>query len=246
MKPFLSILLTCLYLVSYSQNLEQTIQAGKADKIKALVHISGGTLNISNGSSELADVDLSYNKNEWNPSVSYTENGELGKLIVKASIPGDEKRIDDDNVCNIKLSKKFEYALGIVLGAGVANLNFEGYKIKKALLKLGVGSFDVNFANTSLPLLKIDAGIGEAKVDLTGDYKNNLNAEINAGIGELKIYVPKEMGVQFEVNGFLGDISAVGFKKDGKEYTNSKYGVSKHIITMRIKGAIGSIKIIQK
>lgn len=246
MKTILTLILFCAAFVLSAQNLEQTIKAGKANKIKALIHISGGTLNIFNESSDLADVDLSYNKNEWNPSVSYTEDDKLGKLIVKASISGDEKRVDDDNVCNIKLNKKFEYALGIVLGAGVANLDFDGYKIKKALFKLGVGSFDINLANTSLPLLKIDAGIGEATVDLTGDYKNDLKAEINAGIGELKIYVPNNIGVQFEVNGFLGDVDASGFRKDGKKYTNSEYGESKHTITMRIKGAIGSIKIIER
>lgn len=246
MKLFISIILTCLWLISYSQTLEQTIQAGKVDEVKTLVHITGGILNISDGSTELADVDLSYNKAAWNPSISYTEDDQQGKLVVKASIKGDEKRIDDDNVCNIRLSKKFEYALGIVLGAGVANLNFEGYKIKKALFKLGVGSFDINLANTSLPLLKIDAGIGEATVDLTGDYKNDLKAEINAGIGELKIYVPENTGVQFEVNGFLGDVDAHGFRKNGKEYSNDAFGKSKHSISMRIKGAIGSITIIER
>jgi hypothetical protein len=227
-------------------NLEQTIKIAKAKKIKTLVHISGGKLDIYGGSSDLADVKLSYDKHEWNPTVSYTEDDNLGKLVVKASTEGLEKHIDDDNICRIALNDKFEYSLGIVLGAGEANLDFEGFNIAKALFKLGVGSFNISLANTSLPFLKIEAGIGKATLDLSGEYKNDLRAEVNAGIGELKVYVPENMSVKFEINGFLGDVDAKGFKKKGDEYTNKNYGKTKHSITMRIKGAIGSIKIISK
>jgi len=227
-------------------NLEQTIKSGKAKNIKALVHITGGKLNISGNTDDLAEVKLTYDKDDWTPTISYTENDDLGKLIVKASTEGEEKRIDDDNKCNIILNDKYNYSLGVVLGAGLADMNFENFHIEKALFKLGVGSFKINLANVSLPFLKIEAGIGEASVDLSGSYKNDLKGQIDAGIGELKIFVPSDIGVKFIVTGFLGDVQADGYKKNGDEYTNALYGNTKHSIMIKVNGAIGTIKIKEK
>jgi len=229
-----------------TSNLEQTIKAGKAKNIKALIHITGGVLKISSGIDDLANVKLNYDKDDWTPTVSYTENDDLGKLIVKASSVGDEKHIDDDNNCTVLLNNDYNYSLGVVLGAGVANMNFENFHIEKALFKLGVGSFKINMANVSLPFLKIEAGIGEASLDLSGDYKNDLKGQIDAGIGELKIFVPSNIGVKFIVTGFLGDVQAEGYKKNGDEYTNTFYGETKHSIVIKINGAIGTIKVKEK
>jgi len=151
-------------------SLEQTINKGTAKNIKALIHVSGGSLHVNGGAEELADVNFSFDKYEWDPSVSYEEQDNVGKLKVSAKIHGDEKRIDDDNKCKIRLNKDLNYSLGVVLGAGEADVNLENFNIKKALFRLGVGSFDVNFANTSLPLLKVEAGIGEATFNLSGEW----------------------------------------------------------------------------
>lgn len=227
-------------------NLEQTINSGKAKNIKALIHISGGELSVKGGSDELAQVKFTYDKEDWVPTVSYTENNELGKLIVKASTEGEEKRIDDDNKCQLVLNGKYNYSLGLVLGAGLADLNFEYFNIEKALFKLGIGSFSINLSNVSLPFLRIEAGIGEVKLDLSGAYKNDLKAQINAGIGELKVFVPSDIGVKFIVNGFLGDVQADNYNKQGNEYTNALFGKTKHSIVVKVNGAIGSIKIKEK
>jgi hypothetical protein len=224
-------------------NLEQTINSDKAKNIKALIHISGGKLAVKGGSEELAQVKFTYDEQDWVPTISYTENNELGKLVVKASTEGEEKRIDDDNNCQLVLNSEYNYSLGLVLGAGLADLNFENFNIEKALFKLGIGSFNINLSNVSLPFLKIEAGIGEVTLDLSGEYKNDLKAQINAGIGELKVYVPGDIGIKFIVNGFLGDVQTDNYHKQGDEYTNDLFGKTKHSIVVKVNGAIGSIKI---
>lgn len=227
---------------TFSQNIKES----KVDDIKLLVSVNGGTLNFTNNVSDLADVNFEYDKQDWDPSVSFTENGDHGKLEIKALTGGENERVNDHNICDISLSDNYNYSLGILLGAGVANLNFENYSIDKALFRLGVGSFKINLANTSVPLLKIEAGIGEAKIDLTGEWKNNLSAQIKAGIGDITFYVPADVGVKFTISGFLGDISAKGFNKNDKEYTNSSFGQTKHQLELTVNGAIGSITIIEK
>lgn len=249
-SKLLLILMLITTLNGFSQtketSLNQTIKAGEAENIKVLVHIDGGQLRIDKAERDLAQVKLLYDKQEWTPTVSYTENSDLGKLIVKAITNKDEEQFNELNRCNISLNNNFNYTLGIVLGAGKANLNFEKLKIEKALFKLGVGSFDINLANTSIPFLKIEAGIGEATFDLSGSYKNTLKVDIKAGIGLIKIIVPKDIGVKFIVNGFLGSVETPNYKKQGNEYKNILYGDTKHSIIIRINGAIGTVEVVEK
>jgi len=226
--------------------LEQTIRLSKANHIKALINVSGGEININGTTNELAEVSFNYDKNEWNPSVSFTEEDKVGRLMVKAKTEGNEKKLDKHNVCNIQLNNKLVYSFGMVMGVGLANINLAGYHVEKALFRLGVGSFTVNLANTSISNLKVEAGIGEATFDLSGKRKTNLKAEVTAGIGELQFIVPSDVGVKFTISGFLGDIQAPGFNKDGKVYTNAAYENSSAKMEFVVSGAIGSIEIVQK
>ncbi len=249
MKTYIStlVLILIISINTFSQNkitkFEQTIKTGKAKNIKTLIHIKGGQLFIKGGTDNLAHAKLTYNKYDWDPTVSYTEKDDYGKLIIKASTKDEEKHIDDDNKCWIELNTKYNYSLGVVLGVGVADMDFEGFNIEKALFKLGVGSFNINLKNTSLPFLKVEAGIGEANINLSGNYKNNLKAQINAGIGELNITVPDNIGVKFIINGFLGNVETPDYRKHNNEYKNKLYGNTKYSIVIKISGAIGTISI---
>lgn len=227
------------------KELKQKIKLGKANVVKALINIKGGKLIISNNTNDLADVEFEYKEKYWNPDVSYTESNSNGKLIVKSNTILIKDKDIEDNECRIALNKKLNYALGLDLGVGVAEVDMEGYHIDKALLRLGVGSFDFNFANTSIPLLKVQAGIGEAIFDLSGKWNNNLAATIKAGIGEIEFIVPHDVGVRFKINGFLGEVSAKGFRKTGKTYINKAYNDSDIKLEFDVTGAIGSIKITQ-
>lgn len=232
--------------LSSVKSLEQSISKGKAKKVKALIKVAGGELQIKGETENLADVSFDYDEDEWNPTVAYTEDNNVGKLTIKANIEGNDQKVDHDNFCRVKMNKSLDYSLGIRMGAGVANLDFEGYHIEKALLQLGVGSFDINLANTSVPLLKIEAGIGEATINLSGKWKNSLQAKVTAGIGEIKFIVPEQTGVKFVVRGFLGEVDAHGFSKDGREYTNNAWGKTNHQLVFEVAGAIGSIEIVEK
>ncbi len=250
-KKNLSALIAVIFITinAYSQNIksfEQNIPYSKVNNVKALISIAGGKLLINGQSNDLALVKFSYNGSKWDPTVSYTENNETGKLIVKAEIDNPEKSVDEDNECIITLNKKPTYSIGLVLGAGIADIDLNNYSISRGLFRLGVGSFKVNLANSNISALKIEAGIGEAFFDLSGNRKKNLNATIKAGIGKIDIIVPENVGVKITVSGFLGDVDANNFYRDGKVYTNKAYNNTNVKMEFDITGAIGAIKITEK
>ena len=68
-------------------------------------------------------------------------------------------------------------------------------------------------------------GVGEAKIDLSGERTHDLTARIEAGVGEVTISVPTDVGVRIIGSGDgLGDFTAEGFTRDGSAGVDSGRG----------------------
>src|SRR5207245_11574425 len=80
-----------------------------------------------------------------------------------------------------------------------------------------------------VPLARLDlhVGAGEVNVDLTGDRKTDLTADIEGGVGQANIRLPKKIGVIAEASGGIGSIRTYGLKQDGDRKStrlNSSHG----------------------
>jgi hypothetical protein len=67
---------------------------------------------------------------------------------------------------------------------------------------------------------------------------------VEGGVGEADIHVPSSVGVEAEVMGGIGEVSAPGLHRDGNRYTNDAVASSKVVIHMNIQGGVGSIRLI--
>jgi hypothetical protein len=94
--------------------------------------------------------------------------------------------------------------------------------------------------------LTLDIGAGQVDVDLSGDRKSNLTADIEGGVGEANIRLPKNIGVIVNASGGIGSIDAHGLKHDGDEYTNDAYGKSPVTIHLKVEGGVGRINLTQE
>lgn len=230
------------------ETLTKEYNSSSVSSVKALVHISGGKLIMKEGTSKESKVEFDYLPAFWVPSFKYIEESKTGKLMVKSNYKIKDHEYDSKNLntCTVELNKNVRYQLGIELSVGAAELDLSGFNIEKALFRLGIGDFDINLSNTSVPLFKMEAGIGQAEIDLTGEWKNNLEAYIKAGIGEITFIVPENVGVAFSIKGFLGDVDAHQMHKKGNLWVNDAYGKTDHTLEIYITGAIGNVVIKQR
>jgi Cell wall-active antibiotics response 4TMS YvqF len=99
-----------------------------------------------------------------------------------------------------------------------------------------------------IPLTRLDLhiGAGQVDVDLTGDRKADLTADIEGGVGQADIRLPKNVGVIAHASGGIGSIDVRGLKHDGDSYTNDAYGKSAATIHLRVQGGIGQITLSQE
>src|SRR5216684_1429902 len=106
--------------------------------------------------------------------------------------------------------------------------------------------WSLHFASDVPMELKVNMGAGQADVDLTGDRKADLRADIEGGVGEANIRLPKNVGVIVNASGGIGTIDTHGLKHDGDEYTNEAYGKSPVTIHLKVEGGIGRISLTQE
>jgi len=83
-------------------------------------------------------------------------------------------------------------------------------------------------------------------VDLTGDRKTDLTADIEGGVGQANIRLPKNVGVIAHASGGIGSINVRGLKHDGDSYINDAYGKSPATIHLKVEGGIGEITLTQE
>src|SRR6266436_2377728 len=94
--------------------------------------------------------------------------------------------------------------------------------------------------------LDLNIGAGQMDVDLTGDRKTDLTADIAGGVGQANIRLPKNVGVIAHASGGIGSIDVHGLKHDGDSYTNDAYGKSPATIHLKVEGGIGQITLTQE
>jgi hypothetical protein len=122
------------------------------------------------------------------------------------------------------------------------------YHIDSGVGQLTISQDDRNthFRDLLLTRLRVDMGAGQVDVDLTGNRKKDLDADIEGGVGQATIRLPTKVGVVVHASGGLGTINAHGLKHEGDEYSNDAYGKTPATIHLKVQGGIGQINLIQE
>lgn len=94
----------------------------------------------------------------------------------------------------------------------------------------------------TLERLRVESGVGELVLDLSGEWKRSLAAYIKAGIGDTTLTLPQDAGVRIHSSVGMGSIQSYGLTWDGEAYTNALYGQSGVNLDITITGGIGKIK----
>lgn len=105
------------------------------------------------------------------------------------------------------------------------------------------GEVEINLRNTSVPDVDFKALAGEATLNLSGAWKNNMLADIRGGFGSITLILPSDVGVELEISGILGDVDAPRMRKDGNTYFNKAFGETAHTLYLDVNGGIGDVSV---
>jgi len=203
------------------QTESRIVKLGDAKSARVQVDMSAGELTVSPGAKELLEADFSYRNSSSKPEVEYNVSGGQGRLTIRqhGSAHG---RGSGHNKWDLQLSNKVPLELKVDQGAGRAKLTLGGL---------------------SLTRLDLDLGAGETIVDLSGDWKNDLTANIDGGVGKATVRLPSEVGVRATAHGGIGAINVRGLIKNGDAYVNEAYGKSPITVNVQVNGGVGEINL---
>ena len=208
------------------QHQARSVERQNAKSVHASVEAGSGEFIIAGGSDHLVDADFDYGDSYAAPRVEYNVSNGVGQLTISQDNGGVHTQFGKaENKWNLRFTKDVPLDLKLEIGAGRGNVR---------LRELQVNHLDVSM------------GAGQMDVDLTGDRKSDLTANLEGGVGQATIRLPKTVGVIAHATGGIGSISAHGFKHDGDEYTNEAYGKSPATIHLNVEGGVGQISLIQE
>ncbi len=200
----------------------KTVQLGAAKSVDVEIHMGAGELSLAGGAKELMEGEFAYNVPQWKPEVDYRVSGGTGRLTIQQHGDSHGPHGGQKNQWDLRLNNRVPMELRVELGAGKSNLV--------------LGSL-------SLQNLEVHMGVGEAIVDLGGDWKNNLRANIEGGVGKATVRLPRDVGVEVHATGGIGEIRADELTKQGDTYVNEAHGKSPITLKIDVSGGVGEIDL---
>jgi hypothetical protein len=199
------------------------IELGAADSVSVTLQMRVGELDVTGGADSLMNAQFVYNLPEWEPEVDYRIEGTEGVLtVVQPSIPSGLPVGDVRYQWDVRFNDDVPMALSVDLGAGQG---------------------DLTLANLSLSELQLKAGVGEARIDLSGTWDHDVRATMQGGVGELTVRLPGQMGALVRVSGGLGAVNAIGLSQEDGAYVNDAYGRTESTLTLEINGGVGEVTL---
>jgi len=200
----------------------RSVKLGDAKTVRAEIHMGAGEMKLAGGARELLEAEFSYNIARWKPEVEYSVSGERGSLTIRQPEGSGGAMGPRQYQWDLHFNNKVPLELSVNLGAG------------KAELTLG---------SLALRNLDLNMGVGEAVVDLTGDWKNDLEAHIKGGVGKATVRLPRDVGVEVHAKGGIGEVRPGELHKHNGAYVNEAYGKSPVTLRVNVEGGIGEINL---
>lgn len=230
-----------------------------------------GQLELEAGvSDELLSGTFRYNVDRWAPEIvregdhlRVTQGGDEDKW----GIPSGSVR----NRWELELSPQVPLDVTIRAGAGEGKLDFTDLQVSHLDVDVGAGNFVLRFdepnpvlmdqftfdtgaskievlgvGNASPESMRLQGGVGDISVDLTGRWSRSADITIRAGAGALTVRLPTDVGVEVKMRGGLANVEAYGLRQMGDTYTNDAFGETEVELTIDVVTGIGKVRLIDE
>ena len=200
----------------------QSIDVGRADKVNAVIEFPAGEFQLHGGAAKLVEGEYRFDSDALRPVVDYKESAGVGDL-----------RINTEHKTSTGNSRaRWETRLN-----DEVPLDLE--------LKMGAGKADAVLGTLNLRRLQVHFGAGEITIDLRGKPAKGYDVDVHGGVGLGRIYLPSGVGVEADVQGGIGGVGVQGeLSQDGNRYHNALWGKSAEQVRIRVRGGVGTIKLI--
>jgi len=253
------------------QSLKESRPVGSAKELRVRVNYDVGSFEVrSTKGDDLFGVNLDYDAHRTTPKFDFNGEGDVARLDLSMDTHMGFNHSKNGSDLNIKLNDAIPLDLDFTTGVSDSHLDMTDLDITAFRLRGGVGRTEVSFdhpvdkpmsnfdvesgvgnltirglGNARVERLKVNGGVGRTELDFTGERKDTkTDTEINVGVGQVRLLLPREMGITIEAEGsFLSNISAPSFDKDNHTYTHKSSDGSEPKIFIRVRSGVGGVTV---
>lgn len=213
------------------------------------VHYSVGHLKIrpAADAGTLYRMELEYDPELFRPIAEYVP----GELRIGAEGVNRGIKFGRDmeaGELNVELSTEVPMDLDLEFGAVKADIDLGGLRLTRLELSTGASetrirvsqpnperarlvSFEVGAAsfsarelgNLNADRISVEAGVGDIRLDFTGEWTDDARVSIEMGLGALELRLPRGLGVKLTKDTFLVSLDSQGLVKKGEAYYSLDY-----------------------
>jgi hypothetical protein len=253
------------------RTITSTRQRSDEKELNVNVEFAAGTFRLSKETGgALYRSKITYDEERFRPISTYGK-GDLSlglkSLSVGSHFNGDEHQ---PQTMTVSVSPDVPARLTLQLVAGESHLELGGLNLTRADIKTGASDSHVAFStpttgkceslsfhvgaaqftgehlgNARCRDIELLGGVGDLTMDFTGDWGTTaaVNGNIKVGVGSLKLELPKDIGVQIDVNRVLSSFDPEGFLKNGNSYFSRNWKSAAKRLHLDLTTALGSIEV---
>jgi hypothetical protein len=207
------------------QTVSRVIGYRDADSVSVIMEMHRGQLSIRGGTDSLLNCKFRFNIDGWEPYLNYAVQRGSGKLVLRQGRVTDLVLGDPYNEWDLTLGGSVPMRLSI---------------------KLGSGSCDILPVDLGIQHLQLKFGSGECVLDLTGEWKKAMTAEIVCGAGKLRIVLPSDLAVLIRSDRVLRDLRSAGFssREDGG-WISTGYDPEDAMVVLELDTGLGEVELVR-
>ncbi len=204
-------------------------------------------LHAYDASAGTLQIGLKNAKSGWSYHESDSDDNAAMRLALAASVPIDLSLALGATDARIDLGGLTLRGLNVASGAADETIDFSSpnrARIANISIDVGAASFTVtNLANANASSLHVTGGVGAVDLGFGGTWTGDLEANVQVSLGKVTLHVPRDVGVQLEMQRFITSFDNDGLvKRDGYYYTDN-WDSAKYHLRIHVQTALGGIAI---
>jgi hypothetical protein len=251
-------------------SLRESRPVNQTKELEVRLKYDVGSLEVArNGGEDLFSLDLEYDDRRSVPRFDFRE-GERASLDLQVEPRNHINSGKQNNDLTLKLKDNIPLELDIATGVSDGHLDLTSLDIRRFHLRGGVGKTEVTFdkpaeqplrnfdvesgvgsltirglGNARVERLDVKGGVGRTELDFTGESNSaRMESEISVGVGAIRLLLPRDAGIEIQADGgFLSNISAPSFDKEGRMYIHRASDGAATRIFIRVRSGVGGVTV---
>jgi hypothetical protein len=241
-------------------------------RLEAQLDFAAGRLRVRPGrSGELYRMALSYDADRFVPLSHYEAAANAVTLGVdRVGGPGlrvvSRSQLQQDAA--VELSPRTDLSLALSLGAVEADVELGGLRLGDLRVEAGASRTVLHFSqpnpircrtadisagaaeisllalgNSRCDRLKVEGGVGRMTLDFSGAWTSSQRAELSLAVTELRLRLPRKVGVRITMDRFLASFEPDGLLRQRDAWISPDYDKAERHLEIGLRTTVGAVRV---